>query len=63
MSIDEIKARIYNLDIKNPHIYEKISHDPEELLKKYGSQRDEINRIREQLKSILAEALNVGRTP
>ena len=32
VSIDDIKARNYNLDIKNPHVGEQVSHDPEELL-------------------------------
>ena len=37
VSIDEIIARNYNLDIKNPHVGEQISHDPDELLQKYAS--------------------------
>ncbi|MCK4838539.1 MAG: SAM-dependent DNA methyltransferase [Desulfobulbaceae bacterium] len=60
VSIDEIKARNYNLDIKNPHVVEQISHDPEELLKKYTKQQQEISGLRNQLKTILAEALNNG---
>jgi type I restriction enzyme M protein len=58
VSIDEIKARNYNLDIKNPHVGEQISHDPEELLKVYSKQQKEISSLRDQLKNILAEALN-----
>jgi type I restriction enzyme M protein len=58
VSIDEIKARNYNLDIKNPHVGEQISHDPEELLKVYSRQQKEISSLRDQLKNILAEALN-----
>ncbi len=57
VSIDEIKARNYNLDIKNPHVPEQISHDPDELLRRYAEQQKEIDSIREQLKNILAEAL------
>ena len=60
VSIDEIKARNYNLDIKNPHVAEQVSHDPHELLKKYAEQQQEIRRLRDQLKTILAEALNGG---
>jgi type I restriction enzyme M protein len=58
VSIDDIKARNYNLDIKNPHVGEQISHDPEELLKVYSKQQKEISSLRDQLKNILAEALN-----
>ncbi len=57
VSIDDIKARSYNLDIKNPHIGEKISHDPEELLAEYQQQQGEIKELRDQLKTILSDAL------
>lgn len=59
VSIDEIKARNFNLDIKNPHVGEQISHDPKVLLQKYAQQQQDISKLRDQLKSILAEALNV----
>lgn len=58
VSIDDIKARNYNLDIKNPHVVETISHDPEELLSLYASQQQEIQALRDQLKDILATALS-----
>lgn len=58
VSAEDIKARNYNLDIKNPHVGEQISHDPEELLKKYAEQQQEIASLRNQLKNILADALN-----
>ena len=61
VSIEDIKARSYNLDVKNPHVSDQISHDPEDLLKIYSSQQKEIQNLRDQLKSILAEALNNGR--
>ena len=57
VSIEDIKARNYNLDIKNPHIGEQISHDPEELLAEYQQQQQEIHKLREQLKTILSDAL------
>jgi len=60
VSIDEIKARNYNLDIKNPHIGEQVNHDPEELLKKYSKQQQEIAELRNRLRNILSEALNKG---
>lgn len=58
VSIDDIKARTYNLDIKNPHVGEQVSHDPEELLAEYLRQQSEIQELRDQLKSILSEALS-----
>ncbi len=61
VSIDEIKIRNYNLDIKNPHVADQISHDPDVLLKKYAGQQQEITKLRDQLKNILAEALKGGK--
>ncbi|MFT7561195.1 MAG: type I restriction enzyme M protein [Flavobacteriales bacterium] len=58
VSIDEIIERNYNLDIKNPHVGEQISHDPEELLADYATQQAEIQTLRDQLKGILAAALS-----
>lgn len=57
VSIDDIKARNYNLDIKNPHIGEQINHDPDELLAEYHRQQKEISLLRDQLKGILSDAL------
>ena len=58
VSIEEIKSRNYNLDIKNPHVGELINHDPDKLLKQYTVQKNEISKLHDQLKSILSEALN-----
>ena len=58
VSIDDIIARSYNLDIKNPHVGEVISHDPEELLAEYAKQQQGIQSLRDQLKGILSEALS-----
>ena len=57
VSIDDIKARNYNLDIKNPHIGELVNHDPDELLANFAKQQSGICELRNQLKGILAEAL------
>ncbi|GAA0782765.1 MULTISPECIES: N-6 DNA methylase [Pseudomonadati] len=57
VSIDDIIARNYNLDIKNPHVGEVISHDPQELLTDYAKQQADIKAIRDQLKGILSNAL------
>ena len=58
VTADEVKARGYNLDFKNPHAVAEDHGDPEELL----SQAEEAENhsrsaLRDQLKAILAEAL------
>ena len=58
VSVDEIIARNYNLDIKNPHQEVQVSLDPETLLADYRQQQDSIQALRDQLKGILAEALS-----
>lgn len=55
--MDEVKARNYNLDIKNPWQGETITHDPAELLAQYQQQQAEIQQLRDQLKTILGDAL------
>lgn len=60
VSIDKIKARNYNLDIKNPHQAEQVSHNPDELLASYEQQQADIQKLRDQLKGILVEALAGG---
>lgn len=57
VSIEDIVARNYNLDIKNPHVGEIVSHDPEELLADYAKQQSDIQQLRDQLKGILSDAL------
>ena len=57
VSIDEVIARNFNLDIKNPHVVEQINHDPDELLATYEQQQHDISELRNQLKDILSAAL------
>ena len=57
VAIDEVKARNYNLDIKNPHVGVQISHNPDELLRKYAQQQEEISNLRNQIKGILDGAM------
>ena len=54
---DEIKARGYNLDIKNPHTEAEDYGDPETLLEELTSAEAEVISMRDQLKRILAGAL------
>lgn len=46
-----------DLDCKNPHVGEQVSHDPVELLAAYAQKQEGIAQLREQLKAALAEAL------
>ncbi len=55
--IDQLVGRGYNLDIKNPHQGDQISHDPDELLALYAQQQGEIQTLRDQLRDVLAAAL------
>jgi type I restriction enzyme M protein len=57
VSLDDIKARNYNLDWKNPHTVEDNYGDPEELLEQLNAAEQRTASLRDQLKKILAEAL------
>jgi len=57
VDIDAIKAANYNLDQKNPHAPDAVSHDPDELLRDYARLQGEAQALREQLKAVLAESL------
>lgn len=60
VSVEDIVASNYNLDISNPHVGEEINHDPDELLLQYNSEQKAISSLRDQLKDILSEALTNG---
>jgi type I restriction enzyme M protein len=57
VTAEEVKARGYNLDIKNPHTVAEDYGEPEELLGKLNAAEADTVRLRDQLKGILAEAL------
>src|SRR3990172_2209125 len=57
VTIDEIKARNYNLDFKNPHTVEEDHGDPKELLAKLEQSEMETAQLRDKLKEILEEVL------
>jgi type I restriction enzyme M protein len=57
VSAEDIKARNYNLDIKNPHTEDEDHGDPEELLEQLNKAEAEVAALRDKLKAILAEAL------
>lgn len=57
VTLDQIKARNYNLDLKNPHTVADDHGEPEELLLKLDAAEAKAASLRDQLKGILAEAL------
>jgi type I restriction enzyme M protein len=57
VSAADIKARGYNLDIKNPHTVADDHGDPEVLLAELNAAEATAATVRDQLKAILAEAL------
>ncbi len=57
VSAAEIDARNFNLDLKNPNTAAAETHDPEELLARWGAQQARIQGLRDQLKTILADAI------
>jgi type I restriction enzyme M protein len=59
VSIEDIKARGYNLDIKNPRAPDDGPGDPAELLVEYEEAEQQVARLRETLKAQLAKALGV----
>jgi type I restriction enzyme M protein len=58
VSVADIVSRNYNLDIRNPHVSEQVSHDPDELLQLYKQQQDAVAELRSQLKGALQDALH-----
>jgi type I restriction enzyme M protein len=58
--VADIVAHNYNLDIKNPHVGEQISHDPDQLLQQYQQQQASISDLRNQLMDVLQQALHRG---
>jgi type I restriction enzyme M protein len=58
VTAEEVKARGYNLDFKNPHAEELDHGDPETMLQDLNAAEAEVAALRDQLKTILAEALS-----
>jgi len=61
VSIEQIKANGYNLDIKNPNTVEESLGDPEELLAEYKILLSDVAKTREALRQELMDALGGGR--
>ncbi|MFO0682230.1 MAG: class I SAM-dependent DNA methyltransferase [Sandaracinus sp.] len=62
VSIEDIKARGYNLDIKNPRAVDDGPGDPDELLKEYQEAAAEAAKLRAQLRDELRKALEGARS-
>ena len=52
--MDDIKARNYNLDIKNPNVEAAKHGDPDELLAEYKLLQQGVAEVRDALKNELA---------
>jgi type I restriction enzyme M protein len=57
VSAEDVRARGYNLDFKNPHSVADDHGDPEDLLNDLNAAEARTASLRDQLKAILAEAL------
>lgn len=60
VGLDAIRSAGFNLDQKNPHSPDAVSHDPDELLADYRRLMAEAQDLRDRLKAILAESLGGG---
>jgi type I restriction enzyme M protein len=63
VSVDDIKASNFNLDIKNPNKVDEEHGDPLELLDKYKVLLAEVAETRDSLKQELMAALEKGNVP
>lgn len=57
VTVEEVKQRGYNLDIKNPHVIADDQGDPKALLAELNAAEAHAAHLRDQLKSLLEEAL------
>ena len=58
VSLNEIKAKNYNLDFKNPHEEEDELDKPEVILEKYRKTESSIKDIQDEIVKVLTEALD-----
>lgn len=59
VSVEDIKARNYNLDFKNPNKEEEDLGDPKMLLEKYNEAKAEVSKLQESLIEELRKILEV----
>lgn len=60
VTIDEIKAKGYNLDVKNPHSEEEELLDPEVALQKYLESVEQVKKAKQKLVDELSAILKAG---
>jgi len=58
VTIEQIQANGYNLDIKNPHDTSEAHADPDELLQAYTVIQSEAAAIRDRLKQAIFESIS-----
>ena len=61
-SVEYLEGRNFDFDDNNPHEDETEDRDPDHLMDEYSKAQGDIQKLRDQLKSILAEALNGSRS-
>lgn len=57
VSVEEIKKRNYNLDIKNPHQADDTLASPEDILEKFNAAEQKISSIQDEIVKVLTQAL------
>lgn len=57
VSVDDVKANNYNLDIKNPHQEADDLASPEELLQQFRETERQIGSVQDEIVKVLTEAL------
>lgn len=60
-NVEYLEGRGFNFDDKNPYEEQKKDLNPDDLLQEYQTAQDDIQKLRDQLKTILSDALNGGR--
>ena len=61
VSAADIKARNYNLHLRNPHSPDAVVHDPQTLLADYAALQVKIGATRAKLRGVLNAALHGGQ--
>jgi type I restriction enzyme M protein len=57
VSIDDIAANNYNLDIKNPNALTEVHDDPDELLARHYLEADRVQKLQKDLLSALQRSI------
>ena len=60
VSLEDIQASAYNLDLKNPNATSDGPGDPDELVREFKALRAEVAKVQDKLKNELAKALLEG---